>query len=72
MTQAKKSEIIKRALMTAVEGFFSVLVPEVALILSNGIGDIHQAWAIVAPILGAAVGAGISAGWNYYLEHKED
>lgn len=63
------SEIVKRAGMTAIEGFCAVMVPEVCLILSSGIPtDIHAVWAYIAPVLGSAIAAGISAGWNYYLQ----
>ena len=71
MTEQARSEIIKRALMTAVEGFFSVLIPEFAYLFSNGFPeDLHVLWITLAPFIGAGIGAGISAGWNYYLENK--
>lgn len=71
MSEESRSEIVKRALMTAVEGFLSVLLPEIAFIFSNDIpSDINTLWGILLPFIGAGIGAGISAGWNYYLENR--
>lgn len=58
-----------RTLKTFVQAFFGVLVPEVALIIKVGFPDNWPAiWAILAPIVSAALAAAITAVWNIILE----
>lgn len=60
-----------RALKTFVQAFGGVLVPELCLILNNGLPpDITAASKILFPVLSAALAAGISAGWNAILESQ--
>lgn len=59
-----------RALKTFVQAFGGVLVPEICLILNNGLPpDITAASKILFPVFSAALAAGISAGWNAILEN---
>lgn len=61
-----KKNIIERAIKTFVEAFCGTLVPEVCVILSNGFPESWSAlWLILAPVISGALGAGISATWNY-------
>lgn len=58
--------IFERAIKTFVESFFGMLVPELSFVLSQGFPESWSAfWAIIAPVLAGAIGAGISATWNY-------
>lgn len=58
-----------RAAKTFVQAFGGVLVPELVLILSNGLPHgIDATWKIIFPVICAALAAGISAGWNILLE----
>lgn len=63
-----------RAIKTFVQAFFGVLVPEVAVLLDGGFPENWPAaWAFLAPVIAAALAAGISAFWNIALEAmKED
>lgn len=59
------TDLWQRAGKTAVQAFFGVLIPEVVCWLTN-ITTINFAdwktWAL--PVIGGALAAGISAGWN--------
>lgn len=59
------TDLWQRAGKTAVQAFFGVLIPEVICWLTN-IATINWAdwktWCL--PVVGAALAAGISAGWN--------
>lgn len=58
-----------RALKTFVQAFGGVLVPETVMILNNGMPDSWSVlWTVLAPIICAALAAGISAAWNVILE----
>lgn len=63
-----------RAIKTFVQAFGGVLVPELVLILNSGVPENwHKVWTILAPVICAALAAGISAAWNVILERlKED
>lgn len=58
-----------RAIKTFVQAFFGVLVPEICVMLNGGFPDSWgTAWAILAPVVAAALSAAISAVWNIILE----
>lgn len=58
-----------RAIKTFVQAFFGVLIPEVCIILNGGFPDsIETAWAILAPVVAAALASAISAAWNIVSE----
>lgn len=63
-----------RALKTFVQAFGGILVPELVLVLNGGFPASWGAlWAVLAPVICAALAAGISAAWNVILERlKED
>lgn len=62
---------IVRAIKTFVQAFFGVLIPEVCLMLSGGFPESWGiAWAILSPVVAAALAAGISAAWNGIKEWK--
>ena len=63
-----------RAVKTFVQAFGGVLVPELVMILSTGVPDgWSKTWTLLAPVICAALAAGISAAWNVILEKlKED
>jgi len=61
-----------RALKTFVQAFGGVLVPEIVMILTNGLPESWSAlWAILCPVICAALAAGISAAWNIILERLQ-
>lgn len=61
-----------RAIKTFVQAFGGVLVPELVAMLT-GKTDLTMLQATLAPIVCAALAAGISAAWNVILEKlKED
>lgn len=54
-----------RAIKTFVQAFGGVLVPELVMILSTGVPESwSKAWTLLAPVICAALAAGISAAWN--------
>ena len=58
-----------RALKTFVQAFGGVLVPEIVMLLTNGLPENwNTLWTILCPVLCAALAAGISAVWNIILE----
>ena len=57
-----------RALKTFVQTFLAVLVPEFVVLLRDGAPGGKTFWAAVAPVVTAALAAGISAVWNLSLE----
>lgn len=58
-----------RAIKTFVQAFGGILVPEIVLVLNGGFPESWSAfWAILGPIICAALAAGISAAWNVILE----
>lgn len=63
-----------RALKTFVQAFGGILVPELVIVLNGNFPTNWSAfWAVLAPIICAALAAGISAAWNVILEKlKED
>ena len=59
-----------RAIKTFVQAFFGVLVPEICVMLNGGFpADWPTAWAILAPVVAAALSAAIAAVWNIILDH---
>lgn len=62
-----------RALKTFVQAFGGVLVPEIVMLLTNGLPENwSKLWAIICPVLCAALAAGISAAWNIILERLKE
>ena len=66
-----------RALKTFVQAFFGVLIPEACSIIAQG--SLLEGWSVfaklMAPFIGAALAAGISAAWNViaaYLKKQEE
>ena len=58
-----------RAIKTFVQAFGGVLVPEIVMLLTNGLPENwSKLWAVLCPVLCAALAAGISAVWNIILE----
>lgn len=59
-----------RALKTFVQAFFGVLIPEACSIIAQG--SLLEGWSVfaklMAPFVGAALAAGISAAWNIISE----
>lgn len=65
------NDLWQRALKTAVQAFFGVLIPQIVLILTNVTDYDWQNWTVWAlPIIAAALAAGISAGWNALINAK--
>lgn len=67
------TDIWQRAGKTAVQAFFGVLIPEVVCWLTN-IATINwsdwKTWCL--PVVGAALAAAISAGWNTLINKNGD
>ena len=62
-----------RTIKTFVQSFFGVLVPEVCIMLNNGFpADISTAWKVLAPVVAAALSAGICAVWNILNEKLQE
>lgn len=58
-----------RAIKTFIQAFGGVLVPEVVMILNSGMPENWSVlWTVLAPVICAALAAGISAAWNVILE----
>ena len=58
-----------RAVKTFVHAFGGVLVPELVMILSTGVPESwSKVWTLLAPVICAALAAGISAAWNIISE----
>lgn len=58
-----------RAIKTFVQAFGGVLIPEIGLLISNGLpADITSANKVLFPVICAAIAAGISAAWNIIAE----
>lgn len=54
-----------RAIKTFVQAFGGALVPELVMILSTGVPESWtKVWTLLAPVICAALAAGISAAWN--------
>ena len=54
-----------RAVKTFIQAFGGVLVPELVMILNSGVPESWtKAWTLLAPVICAALAAGISAAWN--------
>ena len=67
----KINDLWQRAGKTAVQAFFGVLIPQIAIILSNVADyDWTQWWVWLLPIVAAALSAGISAGWNALINAR--
>lgn len=62
-----------RALKTFVEAFGGVLIPELVIVLNSGIPESWSVlWALLAPVICAAIAAGITAAWNVILEKLKE
>lgn len=63
------SDIVVRALKTFIQAFFGTLLAEGSVVVSNIADwtDLKAVGAAFAPIVIAALSAGISALWNYLL-----
>lgn len=58
-----------RAVKTFIQAFGGVLVPELVMILSTGVPESwSKVWTLLAPVICAALAAGISAAWNIISE----
>lgn len=58
-------DIWERVIKTFVQAFFGVLIPELCGILQVGFPtDLPALWAVLAPVIAAALAAGIAAAWN--------
>ena len=57
-----------RAIKTFVQAFLGVLIPEVTALLNGADFIAMKSGAVWAPLLCAALAAGISAVWNIALE----
>ena len=58
-----------RAIKTFVQAFFGVLIPEICVILNGGFPESwDKMWAVLAPVVAAALSAAICAVWNIILE----
>ena len=58
-----------RAAKTFIQAFGGVLVPELVMILSTGVPESwSKVWTLLAPVICAALAAGISAAWNIISE----
>ena len=62
-----------RSLKTFAQAFGGVLIPEVVMILNNGVPEgWSKLWTLLAPVICAALAAGISAAWNVILEKLKE
>lgn len=70
----KLPDWLVRTIKTFIQSFFGVLIPEVGIILNGGFpADVASAWKVLAPVVAAALSAGICAAWNIISERlKED
>lgn len=60
-----------RALKTFVEAFLGVFIPAVTALLTGRLpADLHEMWVVLFPVVCAAIAAGITAVWNWYLENN--
>lgn len=57
-----------RALKTFAQAFGGALIPELCIVLNNGLNDIATVHKVLFPVICAAFAAGISAVWNIVLE----
>lgn len=63
------SDWLIRTIKTFVQAFFGVLIPEVCVMLNGGFPEsLATAWAILAPVVAAALSAAICAVWNIISE----
>lgn len=61
-----------RALKTFVQAFLGVLIPQLVLILQNGLPETGIALrTALLPVVSAALAAAISAVWNLLLESEK-
>ena len=62
-----------RSIKTFVQAFFGVVIPEICVMLNGGFpADWPTLWAYLAPVVSAALAAGISAVWNIWLEKQKE
>ena len=62
----------ERALKTFVQAFFGVLIPEVVVLLNNGLPSNIEGWKLaLVPVICSAFASGISAAWNIIKEKLE-
>lgn len=60
-----------RAAKTFVQTFLGVLLPEFCVVLKSGVPEGSSMWAMLAPVLTAALSAAISAVWNWSLQSSK-
>ena len=61
-----------RAIKTFIQAFFGVLVPELIMILQQGLPSSWSVfWACIAPVCCSGLAAAISALWNLIKEDLE-
>ena len=66
-------EWLKRTIKTFVQAFFGTLLPELGMVLSGGWPDDWPSlWKMIAPVLIAAISAGICAVWNIINERMTE
>lgn len=64
---------LKRTIKTFVQAFFGTLLPEMGLVFSGGWPETWpDLWAAFAPVLIAALSAGICAVWNIINEKIDE
>ena len=64
---------LKRTIKTFVQAFFGTLLPELGMVLSGSWPeDWSSLWKLLAPVLIAALSAGICAVWNIINERMEE
>ena len=62
-----------RAAKTFLQAFGGVAIPEIVMILNTGVPESwNTVWTVLAPIICAALAAGISAAWNVILERLQE
>lgn len=64
---------LKRTIKTFIQAFFGTLLPELGMVFSGSWPeDWSHAWAALAPVLIAALSAGICAVWNIISEKMNE
>lgn len=64
---------LKRTIKTFVQAFFGTLLPEMGVVLAGGWPETWpEFWTAMAPLLIAAISAGICAVWNIINEKMNE